>query len=237
MTLGLHLTRAPPKQGTGLVSCAVDVDAAQRTGTISSVVALLGGGVKAGAAAALGGESRLLQSYSLGCEVGSAAAGAVSARCDGTAGAAPSALTMSVLAPPVALDAGGRSLSLAAEVTLGGAEGGRGVSGRVGVAVPLVGGVRAKATADSSGRCSCHLLLNEGGFGPWRRGARGLPPAFAVGATMGAAAAQGDASAGGGVGAADPAVSLGFHMLRLVGERAVVLPAALSAAPLLVSID
>ena len=252
MTLGLNLSRPPPKEGAGLLSCALHLDAAQRACFISSAMAFLGGGLKAGAAAALGGDDgRLVQSYSLGCEAGSAAAGAVSVRCDGAGGAPPSALTLSMLAPPVAL--GGGSLSLAAEVTLGGGGGGGGggeavgTGGvRVGAAVPLANGVRAQATADASGRFSFHLLVNdsEGGFGPWRRGARGLPPAFAVGATLGAAP-HGASSVGGGGGggaaaaaaATAPVVAFGWHTLRLVGARAVVLPAAISAAPLLVSVE
>ena len=35
MTLGLNLSRPPPKEGAGLLSCALHVDAAQRTCSIS----------------------------------------------------------------------------------------------------------------------------------------------------------------------------------------------------------
>lgn len=234
MTLGLNLARDAPTHGAGLLSCAVEVDAAQRTGTVSSAMAFLGGRLKAGAAATFGdgrAQGPHMQSYRLGCEVGSAAAGLVTARCGGKAGAAPSALTLSMLAPPVALGAA-RPLSFAAEATIG-SEGGRSL--RVGAAVPLTDGVRAKVTADARGGCSFHLLLNEVGFGPWRRGARGLPPAFAVGATLFGEGPHGAAAAS--AGGAGAAVALALHPLRLVGERAVMLPSALSSAPLLISVE
>ena len=51
MTLGLNLARDAPTHGAGLLSCAVEVDAAQRTGSVSSAMAFLGGRLKAGAAA------------------------------------------------------------------------------------------------------------------------------------------------------------------------------------------
>ena len=222
-TLGLELVR-PPSQGAGLLSCTMELDAAQRTGSVSAAAACLSGRLKVGAAAALGG-GRPLQSYSLGCEFGSTASGLVGARCDGAMGTAPSALTLSLLGPPVTLGAAAGPLTVAAEVTTD-AEGGR--NGRVGATVPLgKDGLRAKVTADARGGCSCHLMLHEGGIGAWQPGARGLPPSFAVGATISKGAA--------GTGA--DGCALGVLPLRLFGERAVSLPLALSSTPLLLTVE
>ena len=93
-------------------------------------------------------------------------------------------------------------------------------------AVPVSPGVRAKVTADTRGSLGCHMVFNEEGFGKWQRGAGGLPPSFALGACVSPSAAPVTAGT---------SVSVGqLQLLRLIGERAVTLP-AFPATPLLLT--
>ena len=76
------------------------------------------------------------------------------------------------------------------------------------------------------------MVFNESASGPWQRGARGLPPSITIGAVSSASAAAAGGACSGG-----HSKTVAVQMLRLMGDRAVMLPAAVSGAPLLLSVE